>query len=379
MKTLKIVHVPTLFSPCVGGIEIASQKIAEEQAKLGHEVYVVTSDACIENRPRIERNLITIVRVKSWNILYPNIVNFITPKEIPVNILKDADVVVGWGHTFYFVYKVLNEAKKVRTSITLYFIGVDYLRHHHSPTFRLFGYQYQKFLTKRLAKIVDIAFTTNEMEKELLKERYGLDSYVLPHGVDEMYFTLPNMARYFRGKYGIDGRIVGYISRIHPAKGLDLLIKAFAKISSLDKDFILAVAGKGDMRYLKKCLNVAKKLGIANRVRYVGYLSEEDKIGLIDASDVIVLPSRHAGESYPLIIEEVKARGKPLVVTNYGLLPFRVKNMVEGVVVNADVDSLAEGIRFALDYIDSFKVAELPRRWKNIAKEFTEILEKALL
>jgi len=56
---------------------------------------------------------------------------------------------------------------------------------------------------------------------------------------------------------------------------------------------------------------------------------------------LVVIPSKHAGESYPIIIDEVKARGKPLVVTNYGALPYRVKNMVEGIVVNADVDSLA--------------------------------------
>ena len=376
---MRIVHVTTLFSPCVGGIEIASQKIAEEQAKLGHEVYIITSDACIERSPRIERNFITIIRVRSWNVLYPNIVNFITPKEIPINILKNSDVVIGWGHIFYFVYKILDKVKKIGTPIALYFIGVDYLRHHYNPIFRLLGYQYQKFLTKKFVKIVDMAFTTNEIERKLLRERYGLDSYVLPHGVDEIYFKLPNMANHFRKKYGIDGMIVGYISRIHPTKGLDILIKAFAKVSNLDRDLILVIAGKGDVNYLRKCLNIAKKLGIANKVRYVGYLSEEDKIGLIDASEIIVLPSRHAGESYPLLIDEVKARGKPLVVTNYGTLPFRVKNMVEGVVVRADPESLAEGIKYVLENTKKFRVVEVPRTWNNIAKEFTALLKEISL
>jgi len=322
--------------------------------------------------------MVTIVRVKSWNFLYPNIVNFITPREIPVDILKDADVVVGWGHTFYFVYNVLNEAKKVGTPTVLYFIGVDYLRWHYNPIFRLFGYQYQKLLTKKFVKIVPTAFVTNRMEKELLKKRYGLNSYVLPHGVDEIYFRLPNMSKHFREKFGVDGRIVGYISRIHPAKGLDLLIKAFAKISNLDNDLVLVIAGKGDIKYLKKCLNIARKIDIADRVKYVGYLSEEDKIGLIDASEVIVLPSKFAGESFPLIVEEVKARGKPLVVTNYGTLPFRVKNMVEGVIVNANPNSLAKGIKHALNNIDSFKIVETPRVWSDITKEFTEVLQNCI-
>ena len=244
MTILKIVHVSTLFSPVIGGIEIAAQKTAEEQAKLGNEVYVVTSEAYAENRPRVEKELVIVVRVGTWKNPYPYL---IVPKEIPTDVLKGADIVVGWGHTYYFVYRMVKEAKKIKIPTSVYFIGVDYLKHHYNPIFRLLGYQYQRTLTKRLTKIVDIAITTNEVEKELLKDRYGLDSFVVPHGVDEIYLKLPNMAKQFREKYGVNERIIGYIGRIHPTKGLDLLIKAFAKISDLNPDLILIIAGKGDI------------------------------------------------------------------------------------------------------------------------------------
>lgn len=365
----------TLFSPFVGGLEIAVQKVAEEQVKLGHEVYVVTSDSYAEGRSRVEKGLITIIRTRSWKNPYPYLV---VPREIPKDILKNNDIVVGWGHTYYFVYRMIRVAKELGKPVGLYFIGVDYLQRHYNPLFRLLGFQYQKMLTKRFTKIVDVAFTTNEIERELLRNRYGLDSFVIPHGVDEIYFKLPDMAKEFRNKYAVDGRIVAYIGRIHPTKGIDLLIKAFAKVSVMEPDLKLVIAGKGDARYLKKCLNLAKKLNIEDRVKYLGYIPEEDKIGLIDASELIVLPSKHAGESYPLIIDEVKARGKPLVATNYGALPYRVKNMVEGAVVNADADSIAKGIKYILDNISSFKVIEAPRRWSDIAKELTMILERAL-
>jgi glycosyltransferase involved in cell wall biosynthesis len=161
-------------------------------------------------------------------------------------------------------------------------------------------------------------------------------------------------------------------------KGVDLLIKAFAKVSVMEPDLKLVIAGKGDARYLKKCLNLTKKLGIGGRVKYLGYIPEEDKIGLIDASELVVIPSRHAGESYPIVVDEVKAREKPLVVTNYGALPYRVKNMVEGVIVNANADGIAKGIKYVLDNISSFKVIEAPRKWSDIARELAMILEKAL-
>ena len=372
---MRTVHVSTLFAPFVGGLEIAAQKVAEEMAKLSHEVCVVTSDSYAEDRPRVEKDLITVVRVKSWKNPYPYL---IVPREIPRDVLKYADIVVGWGHTYYFVYKMIKIAKNVGKPVGLYFIGVDYLRHHYNPLFRLLGFQYQKMLTKRFVNIVDVAFATNEIERRLLRKRYGLDSFVIPHGVDEIYFKLPNMAKEFRNKYAVDGKIVAYIGRIHPTKGVDLLIKAFAKVSVMEPDLKLVIAGKGDAGYLKKCLNLTKKLGIGGRVKYLGYIPEEDKIGLIDASELVVLPSRHAGESYPIVVDEVKAREKPLVVTNYGALPYRVKNMVEGVVVNANADSIARGIKYVLDNISSFKVIEAPRKWSDIARELAMILEKAL-
>jgi len=367
---MKLVYISTLFFPFVGGLEIAVQKVAEEQAKLGHEVTVVTSNAYAEDRPKVEKDLITVIRVKSWKDPYPYL---IVPREIPKDVLKNADIVVGWGHTYYFVYRMVKEVKNLGKPVGMYFIGVDYLQHHYNPLFRVLGFQYQKTLTKRLAEIVDIAFTTNEFEKELLKARYGLDSFVIPHGVDEIYFRLPNMAKYFRDKYNVDGRIISYIGRIHPTKGVDLLIKAFAKVTKTEPDLKLVIAGKGDEKYLRKCLNTAKRLGIDNKIRYLGYIPEEDKIGLIDASELVVIPSRHAGESYPIIVDEVKARGKPLVVTNYGALPYRVKSMVEGIVVNANADSLAEGIAYALKNIDMFKVIERPYTWSEVAKRLVDL------
>jgi glycosyltransferase involved in cell wall biosynthesis len=365
--------VSTLFFPFIGGLEIAVQRVSEEQARLGHEVTVITSDAYADDRPRVEKGLTTVVRVKSWKNPYPYL---IVPREIPRDALKYADIVVGWGHTYYFAYRMVKGAKNLGKPVGMYFIGVDYLQRHCNPLFKLLGFQYQRTLTKRLAEIVDIAFTTNEFEKELLKARYGLDSFVIPHGVDEIYLRLPNMAKYFRDKYNVDGRVVAYIGRIHQTKGVDLLIKAFAKVIKTEPDLKLVIAGKGDEKYLRKCLNIAKRLGIDTKVRYLGYIPEEDKIGFIDASELVVIPSKHAGESYPIIVDEVKARGKPLVVTNYGALPYRVKNMVEGIVVNADTDSIAKGIEYVLSNINSFKVIETPRSWREIAKELTATLEK---
>jgi len=67
-------------------------------------------------------------------------------------------------------------------------------------------------------------------------------------------------------------------------------------------------------------LKIAEKAGVRDRVRVLGYISEEDKIALIDASDIVVLPTKHAGESYPLLINEVLARGKKFIMTENNIV-----------------------------------------------------------
>jgi len=362
---MRIAHISTLYYPFVGGLEFAVQQVAEEQVKLGHEVLVITSDASGAPRGIETMNGVTIVRIKSMKSKYPYL---IIPRDFPREVLNGIDIFHGWSHTYYFVYKLSKYGKSVlRKPLALCFVGVDYLRRHFNPIIRLLGYQYQKAITKRLIDLVDLAIVTNDYERSILREGYGLESVVLPHGVSEQYLKTPNMANYFRGKYEVQGRIIAYVGRIHPTKGLDLLIKAFAEVAKKESDVILVIAGKGDVRYLKKCMKLIRVLGLDNRVRYLGYISEEDKIGLIDSSEFVVIPSRHAGENYSLVVDEVKARGKPLVVTNYGALPHRIVNLVEGIVVNADIHSLAKGLCYALSNKRSFRVLSRPLTWREVA------------
>ncbi|MEZ0346062.1 MAG: glycosyltransferase family 4 protein [Infirmifilum sp.] len=371
-----IVHIHQTYWPVLGGCEIAIQRISEELVRLGHEVHVVTSIYGSMGRPKEEVvNGIYMHRLRAWRLRYPDLT---MPKEIPVDLLEKADIVHGWSQNSLFTYTVCVKAKEINKPVAMYFLGVDYLRHHYSIPIRVFGYLYQRLITRKTVKITDLALATNEYEKKLLKERYGLDAIVLPHGVDEKYLSLPDQSSRFRKKYGIEGRLIAYIGRIHPTKGLDLLIKAFSDLIRQEPDIVLVIAGKGDERYLRKCLDLAERIGIKRNVKYLGYIPEEDKIGLIDASEAVVLPSRHAGESYPILIDEVKARGKPLIVTNFGALPYRVKNSIEGVVVKAAPNDIKNGILYALKHKHELKPVEKPLTWREVSERLLDIYKEAL-
>jgi len=370
---MKIVHTYHSYYPVIGGLEKVIQKLAEEQAKLGHEVHVITSYSSAKDSPAEgELNNVYVHRVKALRLYYPDLT---IPRDFNESLLKGADVVHAHSQNSLFNIIIVKKAKSLRAKIVTYFLGVDYLRKHSNPIIRLLGYQYQKAITKRFVGLVDLAIVTNDYERGVLRKRYGLESVVLPHGVSEQYLRTPNMENYFRSKYGVQGRIIAYIGRIHPTKGLDLLIKAFAEVSKKEPDVILIIAGKGDARYLKKCMKLVKALSLESKVKYLGYISEVDKIGLIDSSEFVVIPSRHAGESYPLVVDEVKARGKPLVVTNYGALPHRIIQPVEGLVVNADVHSLARGLLYALLNKRSFRILSKPLTWREVAEKLLNLYQ----
>jgi glycosyltransferase involved in cell wall biosynthesis len=373
-----IVHVNESYWPIIGGLERVIQGIAEELVKLGHENHVISSRIGAEGRPREEIiNGVYVHRVKALRLYFQDLT---IPMEIPIRVLKEADVIICWSQNSYFVYKVCREAKKLGRLLAVQFLGVDYLKYHYNPLLRLPSYIYQKLITKKMSDLADIALVTNEYERSLLKEEYGLDAIVVPHGIDEVYLELPSMDEGFRRKYNVKGKIVAFIGRIHPTKGLDLLIKAFAEVAMKVSGAVLIIAGSGDERYLGKCLKLARILGVEEKVKYIGYISEEDKIALIDASDTVVLPTKHAGESYPLLINEVLARGKKLIITRGNIASRWIEESGIAKVVNPDPQELAQAIIDELNSesnteIDSNKTVKI-LTWRDIAYKLLELLQQ---
>jgi glycosyltransferase involved in cell wall biosynthesis len=377
---MKIVHVHHHYYPVMGGAERAIQSLAEELARRGHEVHVITSRFGAEGRPREELiNGVYVHRVKALKLRFSDLT---IPVNLPKKILEDADLIICWSQNSYFTYKVCKYAKGLGKKIVVYFIGVDYLEHHYNALIRVLGRLYQKLVTQKMVNLADIALVTNNYERKLLKERYFIDSIVLPHGIDEAYLKPHNMADNFKKKYGIKGSIVAFIGRIHPTKGLDLLIKAFAEVAMKMPNAVLVIAGSGDEKYLEKCVRLAERLGVKERVKYVGRISEEDKIALIDASDVIVLPTRHAGESYPLLVNEVLARGRRLIMTRGSIASKWIEESSIARVVNADprelVQAIIDELKLESNSVTSTrKAVEIPT-WRDVAYRLLELSQQIL-
>lgn len=336
---LRIVHVVHSYWPAAGGIENVVKALAEGMASRGHEVHVVTG--AYGGRPREEVvNEVHVHRVRSIRLGFPDLTY---PLYVPRELLRSADIVHGHSQNSLFTVKILEEAKGLGAKTALHFMAVDSLRDHPNPLVRLIGPLYGRRNVKVALKASDLRLVKSHRDAEVLRARYGVETVYVPDGVDEGLLTMPNMAEKFRERFGVHGPFVVYVGRLHRLKGVDVLIRAMAVVRREEPELKAVVVGPGNQG---SYLTLAERLGVRDRVLFTGYVDEEAKVGAIDASLALVLPSvSDYAEAFSLAITEAWARGKPVIASAIGEVPYRVKNMVNGILVPPkDLRTLAEAI-----------------------------------
>lgn len=136
------------------------------------------------------------------------------------------------------------------------------------------------------------------------------------------------------------GFTVSYVGRLSPEKNIPYLLTAFAKLLTKLPDATLWIAGQGPQgEQLKK---ICRKLGIAQRVKFLGFLAPRELARYYAACDVFVLPSIE--ETQSIVALEAMWFGKPLIVTNRIISAAELVDPgINGCIVNADSpDDLSE-------------------------------------
>jgi glycosyltransferase involved in cell wall biosynthesis len=142
-------------------------------------------------------------------------------------------------------------------------------------------------------------------------------------------------------------RVIGYLARICPEKGLHLLLEAaelLAADHSLPPFRVLAAGylGPADGHYLKKLSDQAKQRGLGDRFVYLGELSRIDKLAFLQSLDVMTMPTVYR-ESKGLPVLEAWANGIPVVVPEHGAFPEMIADTGGGLLFTpGDARSLAE-------------------------------------
>jgi glycosyltransferase involved in cell wall biosynthesis len=146
-------------------------------------------------------------------------------------------------------------------------------------------------------------------------------------------------------RYGFTRPAVGFVGRLVPEKGVDLLLRATPPL----RDLHVVIGGDGPERGPLEAL--AAELGVRDRVHFLGNLAPEEAIRVIGALDVCALPSRTTHfwkEQVGRVPIEAIAQGVPVVGSSSGGIP---ETAGDGglIFTEENVDELARCIARALD------------------------------
>jgi glycosyltransferase involved in cell wall biosynthesis len=107
-------------------------------------------------------------------------------------------------------------------------------------------------------------------------------------------------------------RLVLFLSRIHPKKGLDQLIDAFAAIAASDPNLHLVIAGPDQVGWQASLQQRAAALGLAERITWAGMLKGDLKWGAFRSAELFALPSHQ--ENFGIVVAEALACGLPVAI-----------------------------------------------------------------
>jgi glycosyltransferase involved in cell wall biosynthesis len=198
---------------------------------------------------------------------------------------------------------------------------------------RLYG-RLDRFVLRKYARVVAVS---DEVRTRLLKAGVREERIrIVRNGIDLRPFEGAKAT--LRAELG-GGTIVGLVGRLAWEKGVDVFLRAAARVLVELPEVRFVVVGDGPDRAMLEGL--IGELGIGARVAMLG--RREDMAGVVASLDVMVSASRQEG--LPMAILEGMASGRAMVATAVGEVPKLVVDGKTGVLVAAeDVEALAAGI-----------------------------------
>lgn len=232
-------------------------------------------------------------------------------------------------------------------------------------------------------------------EHAQLEWLYGADPkkiIVIPPGVDTSHFyPIPaDEARQYVG-LGPESRMILFVGRIEPLKGVATLIQAVAclRLKNLPEPVHLVVIGGGSEgssedanSEMQRLQNLCDELTVGKMVVFLGKQGQDTLPYYYSAAETVVMPSHY--ESFGMVALEAMACGTPVIASQVGGLAFLVQNGETGFTIpSEDYDALCDRLTALLGDVElrhkmGQKAAQYAQKydWVNIARQMIGVYQE---
>jgi len=333
---MKILFVVPYYKPAYayGGPIVVISMLAERLIALGHEVTVYTT--ATNGKSELEVNKNTEVLVDGVKVFY---FNKLTGDNTYISwklwgflnkTVDDFDVVHihTWWNFLVLGAALVCRNKGIKPIVSPHGMLSDYIIYNRNAFAKKWVH---KLLGKKLLKNSWLHVST-EMEWDESKRIVGTwDGEIIP-----------NLVKLAGKKYPRPENptfTIGFLSRIDPKKGLDVLIKALSKVNFPYK---LLIAGSGESHYIDSLKSIANKCGNSKQIEWVGWKGGEGKFEFLSAIDMMALTSH--SENFAIVVIESLSVGTPVFISDQvGLFKYVAENNC-GWVTTTDIEAVTSNL-----------------------------------
>ena len=289
-----------------GGVQVCIGSIAEELKKRGHYVRIIAP------KPKIIPSV-----VPKELILVGNSTEFNTPFATKADLGMSGSVnkidELLKEHNFDVLHfhepglpllsaQILSRSKSVNIGTMHATLPEGMV----SKSFERLMQPYAKLIEPKLHFVTAVSETAKETA---LTYSPKTKVEIVPNGIDIDVFKTKTKTR---SEKDSKTKTILYIGRLEKRKGVRYLIKAYAELVKDHKNIKLVIAGDGNLR--KGLENLVEKYELKN-VKFVGFISEKQKIKYLQTADLFVSPALY-GESFGIVLLEAMSAGTVVVAGN---------------------------------------------------------------
>lgn len=305
---MRILHITPSYKPAFhyGGPTVSVSRLAEEQARLGFgvTVYTTTANGPVElelpaGRPRDVEDVI-VWYFKRWTGDHGHFSPALLWRLWRDMRTFDVIHIHSWWNWVAFGAAFLCRMRRFKP-VVLSPRGMLSAYSHQGRGRTLF----QRTLGRWLLRPLVLHGTSAQETKELGEQMPGQTTFTLPNIID-----LPKPAWYGNRPENPVFCLL-FLSRIHPKKGLDLLLDT---LKHWEAAWQLSIAGDGDAAYCAELKEKIRRSGMEERVEWLGWLEGVEKLEALFSADLFVLPSLH--ENFANVVLEALAVGTAVLVSD---------------------------------------------------------------